>query len=69
LSRSLAGDHCEQARRALANLLAVLDEHHAGPEHLVRTTIYVVGDRDDLVRAWEAIAADLAPRACLFSRP
>jgi enamine deaminase RidA (YjgF/YER057c/UK114 family) len=55
------GDHGEQARRALANLLAVLDDHHAGPEHLVRTTIYVVGGRDDLVRAWESVSTGLAP--------
>ena len=55
------GDHREQARVALANLLAVLDAHGAGPEHLVRTTIYVVGDRDDLVQAWDVIATGLAP--------
>jgi len=55
------GDHRAQARVALANLLAVLSAHHAGPEHLVRTTIYVVGDRDDLVRAWDTISAGLAP--------
>jgi enamine deaminase RidA (YjgF/YER057c/UK114 family) len=55
------GDHREQARIALANLLAVLDAHGAGPEHLVRTTIYVVGDRDDLVQAWDTISAGLAP--------
>ena len=55
------GDHREQARIALANLLAVLDSHGAGPEHLVRTTIYVVGDRDDLAHAWDTIARGLAP--------
>ena len=55
------GDHREQSRVALANLLAVLDAHGAGPEHLVRTTIYVVGDRDDLVRAWDVISSGLAP--------
>jgi hypothetical protein len=27
----------------------------------VRTTIYVVGDRDDLRGVWEVIAAGLAP--------
>lgn len=56
-----AGDHAAQARVALANLLAVLAEHGAGPEHLVRTTIYVVGGRDDLVRVWDVVAAGLAP--------
>lgn len=55
------GDHREQARVALANLLTVLDAHRAGPEHLVRTTIYVVGDRDHLVQAWDTISAGLAP--------
>ena len=50
------GDHQEQARVALANLLAVLAAHGCGPQHLVRTTIYVVGDGDDLVNVWEAIA-------------
>ena len=55
------GDHGEQARRALANLLAVLDDHNAGPEHPVRTTIYVVGGRDDLVRTWEVVSTGLAP--------
>jgi enamine deaminase RidA (YjgF/YER057c/UK114 family) len=55
------GDHRQQARVALSNLLAVLDAHKAGPEHLVRTTIYVVGHRGDLVRAWDTISAGLAP--------
>jgi hypothetical protein len=39
----------------------VLASHGAGAEHLVRTTIYVVGERDQLVSAWEAMAAALAP--------
>jgi enamine deaminase RidA (YjgF/YER057c/UK114 family) len=56
-----AGDHAEQARVALANLLAVLAAHGCGSEHLVRTTVYVVGGRHDLVRAWDTIAAGLAP--------
>ena len=56
-----AGDHREQARVALANLLAVLSIHNCGPENLVRTTIYVVGERDDLARVWDAVAAGLAP--------
>ena len=53
--------HREQARVALANLLAVLSSYGCGPQNLVRTTIYVVGDRDDLVAVWEVIAAGLAP--------
>jgi enamine deaminase RidA (YjgF/YER057c/UK114 family) len=55
------GDHVLQAGVALENLMAVVRIHGAGPEHLVRTTIYVVGHRDDLVRVWEVIAAGLAP--------
>ncbi len=55
------GDHAAQAARALDNLLAVLRRHDLGPEHLVRTTIYVVGERDDLVAAWAVISAGLAP--------
>ena len=58
---TVPGDHREQARVALANLLAVLREHDAGPRHLVRTTIYVVGDRDDLVAVWKVVSAGLAP--------
>jgi enamine deaminase RidA (YjgF/YER057c/UK114 family) len=55
------GNHREQARAALANLLAVLSTHGCGPGDLVRTTIYVVGDRDDLGQVWDTIAAGLAP--------
>lgn len=56
-----AGDHAGQARVALANLLVVLAAHDAGPQHLVRTTLYVVGNRDELVAAWTAVADELAP--------
>lgn len=55
------GDHVVQAQRTLRNLLTVLSRHGAGPEHLVRTTIYVVGDRDDLVKVWQVCADELAP--------
>jgi enamine deaminase RidA (YjgF/YER057c/UK114 family) len=55
------GDHAAQARCALDNLLAVLSRHELGAQHLVRTTIYVVGDRDQLARAWTVIADRLAP--------
>ena len=55
------GDHLAQAHQAVENLLSVLDHHGAGPEHLVRTTIYVVGDRDDLRNVWSVVAARLAP--------
>ncbi len=56
-----AGSRSTQARVALKNLLFALDRYGAGPEHLVKTTVYVVGDRLDLVEAWEVVAEDLAP--------
>jgi len=55
------GDVRAQADRSVDNLLAVLELHGAGAADLVRTTIYVVGSRDDLVAAWDVIAARLAP--------
>lgn len=55
------GDVEAQAARALDNLVAVLARHRCGPQHLVKTTIYVVGDREDLVRAWDVVAARVAP--------
>jgi enamine deaminase RidA (YjgF/YER057c/UK114 family) len=55
------GDYAAQAAAALANLRAVPAMHGAQDQHLVRTTIYVVGDRDALVRVWDVIAAGLAP--------
>jgi enamine deaminase RidA (YjgF/YER057c/UK114 family) len=47
---------------ALANLKAALDLPGARAEHLVRTTVYVVGDHDASVRVWNVIAAGLAPQ-------
>jgi enamine deaminase RidA (YjgF/YER057c/UK114 family) len=38
-----------QARQALANILAILAEGEAGPEHVVRLTWYVV-DMDEYLR-------------------
>jgi enamine deaminase RidA (YjgF/YER057c/UK114 family) len=55
------GDHVGQASAAVDNLLAVLARHDATSTDLVRTTIYVVGDRDDLARVWEVVAGRLAP--------
>jgi enamine deaminase RidA (YjgF/YER057c/UK114 family) len=50
-----------QANAAFDNLLLVLADHGAGAEHLVRTTIYVVGDQADLVAVWNVLEARLAP--------
>jgi enamine deaminase RidA (YjgF/YER057c/UK114 family) len=56
------GDHAVQARCALANLLTVLADAGAGPEHVLKTTVYAVArDRAELVHVWDAVAAGLAP--------
>jgi enamine deaminase RidA (YjgF/YER057c/UK114 family) len=54
-------DPVAQARVALGNLIIALNRYGARPENLVKTTIYVLGDRKDLVAVWEAIAEGLAP--------
>ena len=55
------GDHGGQAKVAFTNLLVALEHYGARPEHLVKTTIYVVGDHEDLVGVWRVIEAALAP--------
>ena len=55
------GDLRRQAEHAVHNLLTVLNNYGAGPEHLVKTTVYVVGGKDDLGTAWDAVASQLAP--------
>jgi enamine deaminase RidA (YjgF/YER057c/UK114 family) len=55
------GDPVAQARVSLENLIVVLDGYGARPEHLVKTTVYVVGDRPDLVAVWKVVADGLAP--------
>jgi enamine deaminase RidA (YjgF/YER057c/UK114 family) len=47
-------DFAEQARQALANVVAVLRAGGAGPEHLVRMTWYVT-DRDEYHAALPAV--------------
>jgi len=46
--RMVPGGFVAQVRQALANILAVLHEAAAGPEHLVRLTWYVVDKREYL---------------------
>jgi enamine deaminase RidA (YjgF/YER057c/UK114 family) len=41
-------DFVEQARQALRNIVAVLAEANAGPEHIVRMTWYVLDKREYL---------------------
>ncbi len=55
------GDHGAQAKVAFTNLVLALDERGARLEHLVKTTIYVVGDHDDLMSVWKVIEESLAP--------
>ncbi len=43
-------DFVDQARQALRNIVAVLAEGGAGPEHIVRLTWYVTDRRDYLSR-------------------
>ncbi|HXF47718.1 MAG TPA: RidA family protein [Burkholderiaceae bacterium] len=44
-------DLAEQARQALANVVAVLKEAGAGPQHVVRMTWYVTDKREYLAAA------------------
>ena len=46
----------EQFAQALRNTLAILAEDGAGPEHVVRMTVYVL-DRDDYLRSRDEIGA------------
>lgn len=39
----------------LTNLLSQLDHGGAGPDDLVKTTVYVAGDHDDMIRVWEVV--------------
>ena len=49
-------DFVEQARQALENVVAVLSEAGAGPEHIVRMTWYVL-DRQEYLQAGAALGA------------
>jgi enamine deaminase RidA (YjgF/YER057c/UK114 family) len=41
------GDHQAQTQQVLANLLAALEAAGAGPDDVVKTTVYVVGEEDE----------------------
>ena len=49
-------DFAGQVRQALANIVAVLAEGRARPEHIVRMTWYVL-DKKEYVAAWPEIGA------------
>jgi len=55
------GDVIAQAHVAYDNLAAVLARYGAGVQHIVRTTVYVVGSRDEMAQAWAAVAGRLLP--------
>jgi enamine deaminase RidA (YjgF/YER057c/UK114 family) len=48
--RFASADFVDQARQALTNIVAVLREAGAGPEHVTRLTRYVVDKREYLAR-------------------
>ena len=52
-----SGDFVEQTRQALRNVVSVLAEAGAGPEHLVRLTWYVTDKREYSARLREVGAA------------
>ena len=52
-----AGDHRLQAEHVIDNLLIALREAGAGPEHVVKTTVYVVGEQEALPEVWEVVRA------------
>ena len=54
--RIVPGDFVDQARQALRNIVAILAEDGAGPEHLVRLTWYVT-DRAQYLAAAKPLGA------------
>jgi enamine deaminase RidA (YjgF/YER057c/UK114 family) len=58
-----AGDHRAQAAQVLDNLLVALREAGAGPEHVVKTTVYVVGEQEALPAVWEVVRESPIGRA------
>ena len=60
-----------QFAQAMKNILAILAEDGAGPEHIVRLTIYVtdkvqyISRRDDITPVWKAIMGSHYPAIAL----
>ena len=53
------GDVGAQTRQTLDNLLMALRAAGCGPEHVVKTTVYVASkDQADLLAAWEVVEAE-----------
>jgi enamine deaminase RidA (YjgF/YER057c/UK114 family) len=55
------GEHVAQAGVALDNLNSALARFGARLEDLAKITVYVVGDRSDLISVWNVVAGGLAP--------
>jgi enamine deaminase RidA (YjgF/YER057c/UK114 family) len=57
------GDAYGQARRCLEIVLTALQEAGAGPEHVVRTRLYLTrrGDFEEVARAHGELFADIRP--------
>ena len=66
-----AADLAGQFRQALANIIAILAEDGAGPEHIVRMTCYVTDrseylhSRDEIGAAWREIMGQNFPAMAL----
>jgi enamine deaminase RidA (YjgF/YER057c/UK114 family) len=56
------GDYQEQARVALANLKAALEEAGSGLDRVLKSTVYVSSaDRAQLVQVWSVVEEAFAP--------
>jgi enamine deaminase RidA (YjgF/YER057c/UK114 family) len=58
-----SGDIDAQTERVVANLLRQLEAGGAGPDDVVKTTVYVAGDHDDMLRAWDVVQTSPIARA------
>lgn len=52
-----SGDLVVQTEQVVAHLRTRLDELGAGPQSVLRTTVYVVGDQEALATAWSVFRA------------
>lgn len=57
------GDIEAQTEQVIANLLRQLDAGGAGPGDVVKTTVYVASDHDDMIRVWEVVQRSPVARA------
>ncbi len=51
------GDHAAQTGQVLANLATALEAGGASAADLLKTTVYVVGPHEALLRTWEVVRA------------